>query len=634
VSRNRVRLLLVVYGAAVCGAGAVHWTHTLLPRAVVMVPRQVHMEASFPVLDAGGPPLLGRSDNPRLAGGTPGAKGPYVPIGTFDDQGMYLFVPLAGKALGTRDVPVLLRRLYILFFAALLLVYPLIFYELLDSWLAALVAPLALGKAIGFALVWDVYWITAWCVALGLPVLWLVHRRWGRYAPVALAGLLTVASFASAMRINSGLPILLGALALVVLHVPGWARRGALACVLVLAYLSVQPLAMSAVRRERDLAIGQPFASEFPGVHPFWHNVYMGLGYVPNREGITYLDDVSHVAGEQAQPGVRYLSGDYEAVMRRLTFRVARHDPGLVARNLVRKTRVILHRAADRFWLVLVALPLMLTASRRRKEFAVYAALAAPAFVVYAVPPLATLPIDLYASGWLGTWAVLFVLACCWIAASVEGAGVAFLRARRVELPRPGRYAVAATVLLAAVAIGLKLDARRQHATDYDAVFYSRSTPLGPAPRAGGTVRSWRFAGGVPRGWKALSPTGAKASATVFQGQDGREYDLISPAVALRPGRYVAFAHGRVLRGGVAMGATGAGVLPRNLPSGFHAGEFGYDHKEMFVPIEVGASTRARIVFRNWTPDFTPALWSLDRVELVRDPRFAPGAGLPSYLGR
>ena len=199
-----------------------------------------------------------------------------APVGVSDDQGLYLYLPLLADVAGLDSAEEALRWMYITLFAVLALVSPLIFYGLFKSLLAALVAPAAIVFHFDLFVDTDIYWISGWCYLLAVPLLLLVYERWGRYSPLLLAGVVAIGSFATSIRIHTGLPILLGALIVAVLRRRSLPSLLATAAVVCVAYFSFAALLMG-VREYRDHAVGDPGLSErYPTRHPFWHNAYIG----------------------------------------------------------------------------------------------------------------------------------------------------------------------------------------------------------------------------------------------------------------------------------------------------------------------------------------------------------------------
>jgi hypothetical protein len=109
------------------------------------------------------------------------------------------------------------------------------------------------------------------------------------------------------------------------------------------------------------------------GRHTIWHAANLGLGYLPNRYGIAWDDNVSAVTVRRLNPGARYVSVESEATLRTEYFRLAREDSRLVIDNLTSKSRVILADIPARMGLLWLALPLAMFAgsaqtTRRRLQ--------------------------------------------------------------------------------------------------------------------------------------------------------------------------------------------------------------------------------------------------------------------------
>jgi hypothetical protein len=79
--------------------------------------------------------------------------------------------------------------------------------------------------------------------------------------------------------------------------------------------------------------------------HNFSHTLYIGLGAVPNRFGLSYDDDVARTAAERVAPDVVYCSPEYYRVLWKLYWSKWAHAPLEVMRIYLEKAKLIL---ADR----------------------------------------------------------------------------------------------------------------------------------------------------------------------------------------------------------------------------------------------------------------------------------------------
>ena len=202
---------------------------------------------------------------------------------------------------------------------------------------------------------------------------------------------------------------------------------------MVAAYLLISPLAFDGIRAYSDASAHVPKAARAAG-HPFWHPMYLGLGFLPNPWGIAWNDTIAADAVARVDPTAAYLSPRYESILRHLYFQIVWHDPGYVARVYALKAAITIHEAARRFWPALLA-PFALVAGSRRRRFRRELLLVAPAAVLALLPPVLTEP-TLYDDGFVGVTELVAVLAGAGIVLLVRDLTVANSGPRR---PRPGR---------------------------------------------------------------------------------------------------------------------------------------------------------------------------------------------------
>jgi hypothetical protein len=388
--------------------------------------RAVDLRASLVELDRGGPALLGYR---------PGTHQAY-PIGTSDDQGIYVIAPVLSHWLGEHDPIALLRWLWIGAWALTLMLSALVALLLFKSSWAALIAPPTLLVCIlsfGFG---DIYWVAAWVLVTCMPPLLLLARgtlarRWPALLLIALT-----AGVCSATRSQSGLAVALSAAAVAVIACGRPPARVALVLAVALAYLAPTLIALPAIREHRDQRIGVNLSLHEPTSHPLWHSLYIGLGYTRNRFGIHYLDGYAAAAAQEADPGVRYLSPAYANVLHRQVDAIVGHDPAFVARVELEKALVELAHAGRYLLLLALLLPAALTArgaaSLRRGELALFA----PALLIGALPAIIAIPIRVYELGLLATLGTLGLLAIGSAAARAQDAWIATRRPAEGRLGR------------------------------------------------------------------------------------------------------------------------------------------------------------------------------------------------------
>jgi hypothetical protein len=373
--------------------------------------RASDLRASLSMLEHGGPLLLGRH----------GATGSLYAVGVSDDQGIYVYLPLLSRLLGVSDPVQTLRWSYAVLFGLGAAIYPVIFFKLTRSLLAGLLAPLMLlacAVSLGFD---DIYWIPAWGYLTVLPLLLLLTVSWPRFGFVALLGIALAASWLTSIRSQSGLPIVIAAAGVLLLHRYRWWRTLPALALLAVAYISIGTFVIGAIRDHRDHRIGTTALDRgLPTSHPFWHPAYLGLGYLPNAYGIRFKDSIAIARVEREAPGTAYLSTRYEATLRKAFFSLLTHDPLMVAKQYAAK---VLVTAADTFlyvWPALLIMPAMLLAGAERRIRRRWAALMLPALIVSFLPSVFAIPEQVYEEGLYGTVGLAAILAICWALGRVE----------------------------------------------------------------------------------------------------------------------------------------------------------------------------------------------------------------------
>ncbi|MFQ3597957.1 MAG: hypothetical protein SNJ55_09470 [Chloroherpetonaceae bacterium] len=94
---------------------------------------------------------------------------------------------------------------------------------------------------------------------------------------------------------------------------------------------------------ERDayLAKLQPEYVSPPQAHPFWHNVYIGFGFLDNDYGIRYQDEIAFKKAKEISPTVFLLDAEYERILRDEIIIIVKKNPLFVVRTVSAKAGVI-----------------------------------------------------------------------------------------------------------------------------------------------------------------------------------------------------------------------------------------------------------------------------------------------------
>ena len=119
-------------------------------------------------------------------------------------------------------------------------------------------------------------------------------------------------------------------------------RTGLLACAIIAA-----SLAPAAILRSRDAIWNVPPPNHIEG-HGIWHNVYIGLGAVPNKFGIEWRDEYAMKKVQEVYPSVTYVSDEYYAILRSMYFDALKTDPIEVFRIYGEKLYIVFQKHLQR----------------------------------------------------------------------------------------------------------------------------------------------------------------------------------------------------------------------------------------------------------------------------------------------
>jgi hypothetical protein len=266
----------------------------------------------------------------------------FTQAGMSDDPGIAQLIPnissLLGISLGaTFDVSVLAIILIgiLIGYAGFWLSYP-------DQRLRLAGAAVFLSLGLAEAKVADVYIFQISPLIAGIP--WVLHfalrgRSIALYVSAAL--LAFCCSWCSLVRIGTTSICM----AFLVTLFLGRCRVPKLFLPLLLVLLACVPCMLVERhlidRRDRLLASLGETATAVNN-HPIWHNIYTGLGFVPNSEVGAFNDTFAMEKVRSIDPSALYTSPQYESILRREVLRIAVHKPELLIENLAAKTGIVI----------------------------------------------------------------------------------------------------------------------------------------------------------------------------------------------------------------------------------------------------------------------------------------------------
>jgi hypothetical protein len=406
-----------VYGICLAAVGGA-WLHSADIARDLNPTREYDLQQGLAVQNSGGPLLLGRGQ-PVYAGLEPrfAQHAGYYPLGIGDTQGVYVVVPVVGRLLGADDAVDVYRWLYIVLFAAPLIIYPLLFYELFDAVLPALLVPLLfLGLARGLAPS-DLGGLSAWPIYILLPLLLLLSRHSWKWTIPALLGIVLIAGCASQIRAGAGLPVLLAGIVLILLRLPG-ARQKVLACAAVAVLYTAPGWGLSALQHRAHGHIANPvLRSQTLDHHTVWHMVLIGLAFPGNDYGVTEFNDaVGFKLVRAKDPSVVLLSPHNEALAKEIVLDDVRTHPGFVLVGYLKRA-VIVASELDWLWLGFLLLPFMFLVGNNRRRMRSYLALVLPVVALTALVPAIAI-YQSYIDSLRAASAMVLFLAIGWLATS------------------------------------------------------------------------------------------------------------------------------------------------------------------------------------------------------------------------
>jgi hypothetical protein len=207
--------------------------------------RDVALRASMVALGHGSPLLVG------------GSPGHFYSLGTHDDDGIYVYIPVLSRLLGVADPLRMMRDFYIALSFLGIALYPTIFYRLTGSVLAGLASPLMFIVCLVSMAMSDIYWIPAWGALTLLPLVFFLLRDWPRYGLVLAAGITLVASVISSIRSYSGLGIAVAVGIALLLRRWRWWRVLAVLTTLACIYASIDMFVIGPIQADRDHWLGR-----------------------------------------------------------------------------------------------------------------------------------------------------------------------------------------------------------------------------------------------------------------------------------------------------------------------------------------------------------------------------------------
>lgn len=286
---------------------------------------------------------------PPLVGALPADSGiTYRALGAVDDAGLPYLLPKVAHLFHLS----LSSAWMLWFFAMLLLSLAIGAYGMMRLLTSPLVKVFYLIHllivTVLTVMVGDVYALSA-CLAIAATPFALrfvsdpIDGRRFRSSLVVLFVAGIVFGWAHLVRSHSatGLMLFIGVLLLFAAQA-AWLKRSALLATMLVGFF-VPQLHMKTVFDARDAFLSaQVGYRSLARQHPFWHSIYIGLGFLSNDYGLAYKDEIAQKKVRQVAPHAEFCSPEYETVLKSAVIDLIKKDPAFVVLTLLAKSGLIL----------------------------------------------------------------------------------------------------------------------------------------------------------------------------------------------------------------------------------------------------------------------------------------------------
>ncbi len=195
----------------------------------------------------------------------------------------------------------------------------------------------------------DIYFLPAIITCALIPWILFLHKKinenkqWHWYYFIFFLFFGVSISIANYIRFHSATPILFFIL-IIFLFSHLLFRRKAISILMLFLGVSIPLILFNFIEKERDefLLKNSPTSQQALAHHVVWHNIYIGLGFIPNKYGIRYDDSIAGEKAMSISPSVAYSSKEYEEILKKETFRIITSDPIFFLHVLFAKLLILL----------------------------------------------------------------------------------------------------------------------------------------------------------------------------------------------------------------------------------------------------------------------------------------------------
>jgi hypothetical protein len=215
-----------------------------------------------------------------------------------------------------------------------------------------------------------------------------------------------VGGFSDIIRIYAALPVIVFFLIILVFNSTFVRFKKVIPLAVLLLGYAIPYAHFTYVIHQRDIFLKQHafgLDEDLENIHVFWHNMYIGFGFLDNKYGIVWEDSCGEAHARKVIPGVEVGTQAYESTIRDLIVNLIKTDRYFVANVLFAKLGVLLF-----FFLLYFGFLGLLAAYFVPKVWYVEVAFLCCAGIS-AAPGLLTLPVTAYFMGFI-TCTVLYTV--------------------------------------------------------------------------------------------------------------------------------------------------------------------------------------------------------------------------------
>lgn len=272
----------------------------------------------------------------------------YTAAGYGDNLGIHYFIPWIAKALGIST-----NHAINVFFGGLLLMGALIaiccFFLVFRHWTARFISIVGiLLLTLASFRYSDVYIAFFFAVASIIPIFVLLYQKSYGFnlrliLSIAFSGL--IIGYSNHIRSHAGTGVLLFLFSWIFLNSSLRLKNRFLSVIILIAFTSIPYAHFKCLEYQRDrfLTKNNPTYQYISDSHT-WHSIYIGLGYLKNKYGIEYADEIAFGKARSINPHVVYCSEEYEQILKNQCFLLAKTDPIFALKTASMKIIVLLFR--------------------------------------------------------------------------------------------------------------------------------------------------------------------------------------------------------------------------------------------------------------------------------------------------